>query len=225
MKKFYLFLFCLATLSILGLYIWQKYGSHDTYPTAYGRPKQVDTIIDAGIYQSYFSYTFKEPVFVRYVLYHGGGHCSRAHFRFKNDTGISMATSTDYKHSGYDEGHLADAEDFAYDCTADEATFRYYNCVPQTPNLNRGCWKEWETTVRKQSQEDSMLVIAGSIFGESEIGNNVYVPQYCWKVAEALSTKTIMDVIICDNSPQAHCDQVSIDVLQKQLGYDLPLVK
>ena len=222
MRKVYL-LVLLLIIVILGFYLWQKYGSQHSHPSSYSRPQQVDTIIDAGTYQSYFSYAFKEPLFVKYVLYHGGGHCSRAHYRFKNDTGIEMATAADYSHSGYDEGHLADAEDFAYDCVADEATFRYYNCVPQTPNLNRGCWKEWETTVRRQSQEDSMLVIAGSIFDHDEIGNNIYVPKYCWKVAEALTTKTIVDVIICDNTPHAHCDQVSIDVLQNQLGYELPL--
>jgi DNA/RNA endonuclease G (NUC1) len=97
--------------------------------------------------------------------------------------------------------------------------------VPQTPHLNRGCWKEWETTVREQSQNDSMLIIAGSIFGDEEIGDNVYVPKYCWKVAEALTTKTLMDVIICDNTPEAHCEQITIEALQDQLGYALPIEK
>jgi endonuclease G len=187
--------------------------------------KGVDTVIDEGIYQSYFSYAFKEPVFVKYTLYHGGGPCSRSHFKFHNDTEISTATAQDYFHSGYDEGHLADAEDFAYDCDADEKTFRFFNCVPQTPHLNRGQWKHWETEIRKESQDDSLLIITGSIFGNEVIGDHVYVPVYCWKVAESLTTKSVMHVIICDNTPEAHCDEVSIEVLQSRLGYALPLRK
>jgi endonuclease G, mitochondrial len=187
--------------------------------------KGVDTIIDEGVYQSYFSYTYKEPLFVKYVLYHGGGPCSRAHFRFHNDTEISMATTQDYSHSGYDEGHLANADDFAYDCDADEKTFRFYNCVPQTPHLNRGAWKHWESEIRKESQDDSLLIITGSIFGSQVIGDGVYVPDYCWKVAESLSSKIIINVIICDNTPLAQCDEISLDVLQGKLGYTLPLAK
>ncbi len=187
--------------------------------------KGVDTIINEGIYQSYFSYTFKEPIFVRYTLYHGGGACSRKHFKFYNDTEIITASAEDYSHSGYDEGHLADAEDFAYDCDADEKTFRFYNCVPQTPHLNRGEWKHWESEIRRESQEDSLLVITGSIFGSTTIGEGVYVPTYCWKVSESLSSKLVMHVIICDNTADAHCDEISIDVLQNKLGYILPLAK
>ena len=43
----------------------------------------------------------------------GGGNCKRASFRFINDTQILMASDKDYSKSGYDRGHLANAEDFA----------------------------------------------------------------------------------------------------------------
>ena len=227
MKLFRILLFIIAIAIIIWLVITYVIPSTDTNADTHFSTeiKGVDTVINEGIYQSYFSYSMKEPVFVSYVLYHGGGPCSRSHFKFHNDTQIGMATAEDYFHSGYDEGHLADAEDFAYDCDADEKTFRFYNCVPQTPHLNRGQWKHWETEIRKESQDDSLLVVTGSIFGSEEIGDHVHVPSYCWKVAESLTTKSLMHVIICDNTPQAHCDEISIDVLQGKLGYALPLRK
>ncbi len=45
-----------------------------------------DTIIDRGIYQSYYSYSLQQPMYVKYVLWKGGGECSRSKFRFINDT-------------------------------------------------------------------------------------------------------------------------------------------
>ncbi|HKC36885.1 MAG TPA: hypothetical protein VKB95_12515, partial [Chitinophagaceae bacterium] len=35
--------------------------------------QQVDTVIKTGIYKSYFCYSLKEPLYVTYTLYKGGG--------------------------------------------------------------------------------------------------------------------------------------------------------
>ena len=48
-------------------------------------------------------------------------------------------------------------------------TFRFYNALPQTPKLNRGIWKHYETEIRKLSQNDSILIITGSIFSNKKI--------------------------------------------------------
>ena len=124
----------------------------------------IDTVINTGFYKSYFDIDIKEPVYLAYKVYKGGGNCSRAGFKFKNDTKIPMATDKDYAGSGFDMGHLANAADFAFDCVKDEKTFRFYNCLPQYPNLNRGIWKKWETQIRQESQTDSLLVICGGVF-------------------------------------------------------------
>lgn len=42
---------------------------------------------------------------------------------------MKCATDKDYLNSGYDAGHLANAEDFAFDRYKEEKTFRYYNCL------------------------------------------------------------------------------------------------
>lgn len=185
---------------------------------------KVDTIINKGIYQSYFNYHYKEPMFVVYKLYKGGGDCSRNSFRFINDTKISMATSKDYAHNGYDEGHLANSEDFANNCINDELTFRFYNCVPQTANLNRGIWKHWETEIRKESQNDSLLVIAGNLYSNKFMGNNkVGVPDFCWKVVQSLTTKQLIHVFLFTNTDSATCDIIRINEIEENLGYKLPL--
>ena len=101
----------------------------------------------------------------------GGGDCDRSRFRFKNDTDIEMAEQEDYSKSDFDMGHLANAEDFAFDCKKDEMTFRFYNCLPQYPNLNRGAWKRWENTIRKDSRLDSLRIICGGHEYIREIDN------------------------------------------------------
>ena len=82
-----------------------------------------DTIVDMGIYKSYYNYALKQPLYVTYRLSKGGGSCDREAegFSFKN-CGINTAATTDYAGSPYDRGHLANAEDFASDCDKVEKT-------------------------------------------------------------------------------------------------------
>lgn len=139
-------------------------------------------------YVSYFDTVLKQPIVVIYKLYKGGGDCSRAGFNFKNDLpNIKTATTSDYAKSGYDRGHLANAEDFAYDCKLDEMTFRYYNCLPQSKVLNRGLWKQKEEEARKLSQIDTIVVIC---FGRDFFKDkNLNVPKYCGKIVKEKNGK------------------------------------
>jgi endonuclease G, mitochondrial len=181
-------------------------------------------IVDKGIYKVNFSNTYHEPVYVTYILYKGGGDCDRAKFRFKNDDErLQTATDADYSGSHYDKGHLANAEDFAFDCKNDELTFRYYNCLPQTANLNRGVWKTVETKVREWSQTDSLLIICGGYFGNKKIGN-IAVPSYCWKVVQSFSTKKILFCGWFSNSAKANLEEISIEELDKKLNTHLNLL-
>ena len=97
--------------------------------------QHIDTIIQKPVYTSYYSYALKSPLYVVYYLYKGGGECSRQKLNFSKE--YRSATNKDYLKSGYDRGHLANAEDFAYDCDKEKCTFSYYNCIPQHPQLNR----------------------------------------------------------------------------------------
>jgi endonuclease G len=183
-------------------------------------------IIDKGIYKANFSNKFHQPRYVSYTLYKGGGDCNRASFHFKNDnTQASTATDNDYAGSGYDKGHLANAEDFAFDCTSDELTFRYYNCLPQTANLNRGLWKRNETDVREWSQGEKLYIICGGYFGKKKIGNGVLVPSYCWKVVQSVNTKKVLFCGWFSNTEKATLDTLTIADLEKKLKTRIVLLK
>jgi len=182
-------------------------------------------IVDKGIYKANFSNTLHESKFVSYYLYQGGGNCDRQAFKFKNDDArLQTATDDDYKGKPYDKGHLANAEDFAFDCTKDELTFRYYNCLPQTPNLNRGVWKKNETLVRKWSQKEKLYIICGGFFGNNKIGN-IAVPSYCWKVVQSVSTKKILFCGWFSNTTKATVEEISVDELDKRLKTTIVLLK
>lgn len=162
--------------------------------------QKIDTLIDNGVYQSFFNYSLKEPIFVRYILYNGGGNCSRKGFSFKSEN--FTAKKKDYAHSGYDIGHLANAEDFAFDCKKDEATFRFYNALPQTANLNRGVWKIDENDIREISKKDTLLILCGGVFTDSlYIGDCVSVPIYCWKIVYSYSQNEIIFCKLYNNTP------------------------
>lgn len=192
--------------------------------TSYGYTQTIDTVITKQTnYKSYISNQYFAPLYVEYMLYHGGGSCNRANDRFVNDTQISCGKDSDYQSSGYDKGHLANAEDFAYDCKLQEATFRYYNCIPQTPNLNRGIWKVWEETIRIESQSDSLLIICGAKYGKKKIGN-VPVPTYCFKIVKSLSTGKVIHVLWFTNKDKDNTVQeITLEQLtdKKHLGYSI----
>lgn len=182
-------------------------------------------IIDKGIYKANFSNTFRQPRYVSYTLYKGGGDCDRSRFHFKNDIDSAVtATDRDYAGSGYDKGHLANAEDFAFDCTNDEMTFRYYNCLPQTANLNRGLWKRNETDVRKWSQKEKLYIIAGGYFSGKKMGNTS-VPSYCWKVVQSAETKKVLFVGWFSNTTKATLDTLTVADLEKKLKSKIVLLK
>jgi endonuclease G len=187
--------------------------------------QQADTVIHNDIYTSYFSYQLHDPLYVVYKLYHAGGDCDRKAFHFKTGGLPLSAVPGDYKASGFDEGHLADAKDFASDCVKEEETFRFYNCVPQTPRLNRGIWKHFETAAREESQDDSLLIICGSIFGDKKIGaDSVAVPDYCWKIEYSLTTNKIIRCMLFPNDDSDTYTYIDIEHLKKQLHYQLTYV-
>ena len=182
----------------------------------------VDTIINAGFYKSYFSNYYKEPLYVSTIIYKAGGNCDRSKFYFKNDVnGIKSPTLKDYAGSGYDQGHLANAADWAFDCGKDEKTFRFYNALPQTPNLNRGVWKRWETELRKKSQTDSLLIICGGVFTENDkkIGDGVWVPSTCWKIVIQLKTNKILHVLLFENDSDAKVEEITLEKLEAILKW------
>lgn len=182
--------------------------------------QRADTLVNVGIYKSLYSFKKGQPTYVIYKLYKGGGNCDRSNFDFKKDTIINNLTADgdDFKNTGYDRGHLCNAEDFAFDCKKQEKTFRYYNCCPQTVKLNRGVWKKNENDIREMSQRDSLIVICGGIFLKSakpiKEGSKLLVPKYYYKVVVSLTTKKVIQSALFTNDDEAKVKEISIEELQ-----------
>ncbi|MEJ7766640.1 MAG: DNA/RNA non-specific endonuclease [Chitinophagaceae bacterium] len=185
--------------------------------------QNVDTVINTGTYKSYFSFGIKAPLYVTYTLFRGGGSCNRKKqgFYFKQDAIKTTSKSQDYTNSTYQKGHLANAEDFAFDCLKAEITFRFYNCFPQTARLNNGTWKYWENQIRKESQKRKLFIIAGGIYSKSFIGLKVGVPDYCYKIVLESATKKILYCLIFKNDNSNKYTMITLKDLKARLKYPL----
>jgi endonuclease G len=182
-------------------------------------------IVQNKAYKAHFSNKLRQPTWVSYTLYKGGGDCDRTKFRFYNDQeNLQTATDKDYAGSIYDKGHLANAEDFAGDCEKDELTFRYYNCLPQTANLNRGPWKSNEELVRSWSKKEKLYIICGGFFGSKKTGA-MAVPDYCWKVVQSVKSKQVLFCGWFKNSTKATLEEIKVSELEKRLKSRIVLLK
>lgn len=78
------------------------------------------------------------------------------------------ATTDDYKHSGYDRGHMAPAGDMKWSEAAMQESFYLSNICPQHPALNRGIWKRLEDLVRRQAAtRGSVYVVCGPLAADT----------------------------------------------------------
>lgn len=220
MKKILLLLLIIVNFNV--------YSSIDTLKSK--KESTQDTIIKSKILECHFSYKYRNPIYVKYTLYKGGGDCNRSKYHFKTGKVKNSATADDYAHSGYDIGHLASAEDFAFNCGLDSLTFFFYNAVPQTPNLNRGIWKTYEERIRELSQKDSLLIICGAVFPQNyKTLNNkglVAIPSNCWKVVKSLSTGKILYILWFTNEMEDHNSvqsKMTLEELEKKIGFTLNL--
>lgn len=149
-----------------------------------------DRVITHKGYTVSYNYDWKIPNWVAYELtdIEVEGEVPR-YDRFKPDPMVpknATATTDDYKHSGYDRGHMAPAADMKWDEQVMKESFYLSNICPQNPNLNGGAWKDLEEQVRDlASQKGNIFVVCGPIVNNTDktIGaNKVVVPQAFYKV-------------------------------------------
>lgn len=82
-----------------------------------------------------------------------------------NIPGGALPSASDYEGSGYDKGHMAPAADFKSSQIAMNSTFRFGNAIPQTPQSNRGVWKQLEDATREVAiRRGEIYVITGPIY-------------------------------------------------------------
>jgi endonuclease G len=96
------------------------------------------------------------------------------------------ARPADYAKSGYDIGHQAPAQDFAWEEDEMSDSFSLANMAPQLPGLNRAEWERIEETVRAWAwQRGDLVIYVGPVIGagDATIGDDrVDVPTAFWKV-------------------------------------------
>lgn len=97
------------------------------------------------------------------------------------------ADPSDYRHSGYDRGHMVPAGDMKWSEQAMTESFMMTNICPQAKALNTGAWKKLEEKCRFWAERDSALVIVcgpvlndgfDKYLGESQVA----VPKRYFKV-------------------------------------------
>ncbi len=91
----------------------------------------------------------------------------------------------DYRGSGYDRGHVCPSGDRTSSREDNDATFYMSNMLPQTAELNRAVWADFENALRDiVRQGNEVYVMAGGSGKAGTIAEGkVVVPQICWKVA------------------------------------------
>lgn len=133
----------------------------------------------------------REPRWVAYELTaeHDLGCLPRNGLSFKVDVladASEQGTPNDYAKSGYDLGHMAPNEDFAWDAGEQRDTFSMANVAPQVPGLNRQGWERLEEDVRGWAlTRGDLQVYVGPIYSETPktIGvDKLPVPSVFYKI-------------------------------------------
>jgi len=101
---------------------------------------------------------------------------------------FTRITPADYTGSGFDRGHLCPSADRSSSQEANSATFFMTNMMPQTPDLNRNVWNDFETYSRDLVRKNriDLYVVAGCYGEKSRLKKKISVPTNCWKVIAAV---------------------------------------
>lgn len=156
-------------------------------------------------YASGVGTTHREARWVAYELTakHDLGCFPRTGLSFKVDPLVppqDQAKPSDYRGSGYDLGHMAPNEDFAWNKDEQRDTFSMINVEPQLPGLNRQGWERLEEDVRAWAlSHGDIEVYVGPIFvtAKGTIGaDKIAVPSAFFKVVIDRSTGETMGFVM-----------------------------
>ncbi|MGA2298562.1 MAG: DNA/RNA non-specific endonuclease [FCB group bacterium] len=188
-------------------YTWVK-SVHSTL----GVPCDVDTTKDYIIVRTQYvlSYNYKRNV-ANWVAWELNSDWFGSVKRYKGNfiTDTSLPTNfyhvkhSDYTNSGYDRGHMVMSEERTATVEDNMSTFILTNVLPQTPDLNRGVWLNFENYCNSLALDSNkeLFIYAGGVFHTTTtIGNGVSVPDSCWKIVVVLERgQSLKDISI--NTP------------------------
>ena len=196
-----------------------------------------DKIITHAGYSLLYNETYEQANWIAYELTkEETNKVFKRTNKFIPDTKVKTGTASDkdYEGSGYDRGHLAPASDMGWSSIAMAESFYYSNISPQTPDFNRGIWKNLEGLVRTWAVENnSIYIVTGPVLTNElqTIGaNKVSVPKYYYKVVLDYNAPSIKGIgFILPNigsKEQLQNYAVSIDSVEKMTGIDFfPLLQ
>lgn len=173
-----------------------------------GIPGEADCVVERPGYSLGYIEYHEQPAWVIYHLTFEEAETKavKRNDNFREDPEIptGSATLADYRHSGYDRGHLAPAADMAFSAETMDESFYMSNMSPQKPAFNRGIWKELEAQVRQFAiTEHDVFVVTGPILPEKKtvtIGfDKVTVPREFYKVVYDLTPPEKMIGFILPN--------------------------
>lgn len=100
----------------------------------------------------------------------------------------NIVKPTDYTGSGFDRGHICPSADRSFSDELNSETFLMTNMIPQTGDLNRNVWRDFEEFSRKLVQRGNVdLYIISGVYGDGKkLKRKVTVPTNVWKVAIAV---------------------------------------
>ncbi|MEO0852003.1 MAG: DNA/RNA non-specific endonuclease [Cyanobacteria bacterium J06648_11] len=143
----------------------------------------------------------------------------------------------DYMGSGYDRGHLTPSADRTRSASDNSATFLMTNIVPQTPENNRGAWKDLEAYARDLVRQGKELYVVAGVYGKGKrIGDGkVTAPSHTWKAMLVLDRPNAGLDSVSDNARVIAIDIpnrnnlksdwqdyiVTVDDIEASTGYDL----
>jgi len=144
---------------------------------------------------------------------------------------------SDYRHSGYDRGHLCPSADRSSSAIDNSRTFLFTNMLPQLHELNAGPWEQLEAFARLRAKRGQVVYnVAGGVYGAPfhSIGHGVQVPSADFKVlvilnegesAADVTAQTCVIAVMMPNEPGvAQRDwseyTTSVDAVEAASGYD-----
>ena len=204
----------------------------------------LDVRIPAGVknvrlphtaYISYFNTKHRIPNCVIYELTatqvaqcDAPGAEKRKNYQFNADPMCSASPQwSDYKHSGYDRGHMAPANDMKWSKTSMEESFYMTNICPQLHALNDGCWRKLELAIHRWAKRDKRLFIAAgpvlkNVMHTIGPDRNISVPAAFYKVVYAPNQGRAIGFIFNNEkiSGGYASHAVSVDYVERVTGID-----
>ena len=133
----------------------------------------------------------------------------------------------DYRHSGYDRGHLCPAGDMKLNLTSMSESFYLSNMSPQVKEFNDGIWNTLEERVRRWALTCGRIyVVTGGVLtsNKGKIGpDRVSIPKYFYKVIYDPRGKGKMIAFLIPNEKSEKPLQdyvVTVDSLESLTGID-----